>query len=393
MKILLATDLYTPAVNGVVTSTVSLKKSLETLGHDVRILTLSKDGYIDEKKNIYAISSINFNKVYPGARIKLFDDRAIVKRIIQWRPDVIHTQSEFSTFRTANHIADYLDIPIVHTYHTIYEDYTHYFSPSRTAGRKIVSSLTRKILSDAEAVIAPTEKVHRILNRYGVVQPVSVIPTGIQLEKFQTVFSQEEKMAIRRQYNIPEDAFLFVSLGRLAKEKNIEEIIYYLSIVKQDVYFLIVGDGPNKDVLKAYVTELGLEDRIRFTGMVNPSNVPLYYQVGDLFVCASTSETQGLTYIEALASGLPALCRADESIEEVIIDGLTGYQYRSFKEFEACLYVLMNDKLAYTKMTFDVKEFVACHYSSQVFGQQVSAIYKKAIASYYLRKQMITMSR
>ncbi len=393
MKILLATDLYTPAVNGVVTSTVSLKKSLETLGHDVRILTLGKDAYIDEKKNIYAISSINFNKVYPGARIKLFDDRAIVKKILQWRPDVVHTQSEFSTFRTANHIADSLDIPIVHTYHTIYEDYTHYFSPSRTAGRKIVSSLTRKILSDAEAVIAPTEKVHRILNRYGVVQPVSVIPTGIQLEKFQTVFSQEEKMAIRRQYNIPEDAFLFVSLGRLAKEKNIEEIIYYLSIVKQDVYFLIVGDGPNKDVLKAYVTELGLEDRIRFTGMVNPSNVPLYYQVGDLFVCASTSETQGLTYIEALASGLPALCRADESIEEVIIDGLTGYQYRSFKEFEACLYVLMNDKLAYKKMTFDVKEFVACHYSSQVFGQQVSAIYKKAIASYYLRKQMITMSR
>lgn len=393
MKILLATDLYTPAVNGVVTSTISLKKSLETLGHDVRILTLAKDGYIDEKKNIYAISSINFNKIYPGARIKLFDDRAIVKRIFQWRPDVIHTQSEFSTFRTANHIADYLNIPIVHTYHTIYEDYTHYFSPSKIAGKKIVSSLTRKVLSNAETVIAPTEKVHRILNRYGVVQLVSVIPTGIQFEKFQTVFSQEEKMMIRRQYNIPEEAFLFVSLGRLAKEKNIEEIIYYLSLVKHNIYFLIVGDGPNKQNLIAYVKDLGLEDRIRFTGMVNPTDVPLYYQVGDLFVCASTSETQGLTYIEALASGLPGLCRADESIEDVIIDGQTGYQYRSFKEFESCLYVLMNDKLAYTKMIYDVKEFVACRYSSQVFGQQVSAIYKKAISSYYLRKQMITMSR
>lgn len=393
MKILLATDLYTPAVNGVVTSTISLKKSLETLGHDVRILTLAKDGYIDEKKNIYAISSINFNKIYPGARIKLFDDRAIVKRIYQWRPDVIHTQSEFSTFRTANHIADYLNIPIVHTYHTIYEDYTHYFSPSKIAGKKIVSSLTRKVLSNAETVIAPTEKVHRILNRYGVVQLVSVIPTGIQFEKFQTVFSQEEKMMIRRQYNIPEEAFLFVSLGRLAKEKNIKEIIYYLSLVKHNIYFLIVGDGPNKQNLIAYVKDLGLEDRIRFTGMVNPTDVPLYYQVGDLFVCASTSETQGLTYIEALASGLPGLCRADESIEDVIIDGQTGYQYRSFKEFESCLYVLMNDKLAYTKMIYDVKEFVACRYSSQVFGQQVSAIYKKAISSYYLRKQMITMNR
>lgn len=393
MKVLLVTDLYVPAVNGVVTSTVSLKGALENLGHEVRVLTLAKDGYIDEKENIYAISSINFNKVYPGARVRLFSDRAIVKRVLKWRPDVIHTQTEFSTFRTATHLAEYLDVPVVHTYHTIYEDYTHYFSPSRKAGRKIVSSLTRKLLSDVEAVIAPTEKVRGILDRYGVIQPVSVIPTGIQLEKFKHNFSEEEKMAFRRKYDIPEDAFLFVSLGRLGKEKNIEEILSFIPLLKQDVYFLIVGDGPNRFDLKNYVDELGLNHRVRFTGMVQPDEVPFYYQVGDLFVCASTSETQGLTYIEALASGLPALCRADESIENVIIDGYTGYQYRSFKEFESCLYVLMKDKLAYTKISFDAREFVIQNYSSQAFGLRVSAIYKKAIETYYFKKQLMSMSR
>src|SRR5699024_3818967 len=103
------------------------------------------------------------NKIYPGARVKLFSDRAIMHNIMDWRPDLIHTQIEFSTFRMAKKIAHYLDIPIVHTYHTIYEDYTHYFSPSKITGRKIVSLLTKRVLSDVEAVIAPTQKVNNIL--------------------------------------------------------------------------------------------------------------------------------------------------------------------------------------------------------------------------------------
>lgn len=389
MRILLATDLYAPAVNGVVTSTVSLKKSLEDLGHDVRILTLAEYGYLDTEEKIYAVSSLNVNKVYPGARVKFFPDRSVVRRIIQWQPDIVHTQSEFSTFRMAKQIAQYLDIPIVHTYHTIYEDYTHYFSPSKKTGRKIVSLLTKRILNEMEAVIAPTEKVNAILKDYGVTQPINVIPTGIQLEQFEQEFSKEELLAVREQYNIPKDAFLLVSLGRLGKEKNIEEILFFLSLLKQDdIYFLIVGDGPNKYELMNEVEALGLNDHVRFTGMVDPDRVALYYQVADLFVCASTSETQGLTYIEALASGVPALCRADESIEDVVIDGETGYQYNHFKEFESCLYVLMHDKALHQEMAAQARELVFRHYSSQSFGAQVSTVYKKALESYYTNQMM-----
>lgn len=393
MKILLATDLYVPAVNGVVTSTVSLKSSLENLGHEVRVLTLAKEGYIDSERNIYAVSSLNFSRVYPGARVTFFDDRDIFRKIVQWQPDVIHTQSEFSTFRMANHLAEYLTIPIVHTYHTIYEDYTHYFSPSRRTGRKIVSLLTKKRLSEVEEVIVPTKKVATILNRYGVSEPVSIIPTGIELDKFQVELSSEKREALRKEYGIPKDAFLLVSLGRLGKEKNIEEILYFLSMVKQAAYFLIVGDGPNKYSLTQYVKELGLENRVHFTGMVAPDEVPIYYQLGDLFVCASTSETQGLTYIEALASGLPALCRADDSIKEVIVDGITGYQYRSFKEFESCFYSLMSNKKTYNKMAFDAKEFVFTHYSSESFGLQVQEVYERAINSYDKKNNLMISNR
>ena len=386
MKILLATDLYIPAVNGVVTSTISLKRSLENLGHEVRVLTLAENGYIDVAHNIYAVSSLNMNKVYPGARVKFFRDRSILKDIIFWKPDLIHTQSEFSTFRMAKYIAEYLNIPIVHTYHTIYEDYTHYFSPSKKTGKKIVSMLTKKLLDDAEAVIAPTEKVQRMLINYGVSQPISVIPTGIQLEKFQNTFEEEEVLKLRDYYGIPRNAFLLLSLGRLGKEKNIEELLYFLSLLKLDVYFLIVGDGPNKHHLTEYTKELGLEDCVIFTGMINPDDVSIYYQVSDLFISASSSETQGLTYIEALASGVPALCRADEAIENVIVDGQTGFQYHSFKEFESCLYFLMNDHCAYQQMAITAQNFAFEYFSFTVFGTQVEAIYHKAVKTYYTKQ-------
>ena len=388
MRILITTDLYTPTINGVVTSIVSLKKSLEKLGHDVRVLTLADYGYINEVDHVYAVSSLNVDKVYPGARVKLFSDRSIIRDLIEWQPDVVHTQSEFSTFRMAKQIAQYLNIPIVHTYHTVYEDYTHYFSPSRTTGRKIVSLFTKRVLNEVESVIAPTNKVENILNKYGIAQPITVIPTGIQLERFEERISEEDRRAFRAQYDIPEDAFLLVSLGRLGKEKNIDEILFFLSLLKQDVYFLIVGDGPHKVNLMNKVSELGLDSRVRFTGMVSPLDVAKYYQVGDLFVCASTSETQGLTYIEALASGIPALCRADASIENVIINGQTGYQYHHYKEFESALYALMKNKAHYQKLATQAKDFVTRNYSSQAFGLNVSIIYGQAIESYHSNQMM-----
>ena len=208
------------------------------------------------------------------------------------------------------------------------------------------------------------------------------------MERFQDPISQEERRAFRTQYDIPEDAFLLISLGRLGKEKNIEEILFFLSLLKRDVYFLIVGDGPNKFNLINKVEELGLNEHVRFTGMVSPLDVAKYYQVADLFVCASTSETQGLTYIEALASGIPALCRADESIENVIINGQTGYQYHHFKEFESALYALMKNETHYQQLAAQAKDLATRYYSSQAFGLQVSHIYGQAIESYHAKQVM-----
>ena len=136
------------------------------------------------------------------------------------------------------------------------------------------------------------------------------------------------------------------------------------------------------------VDELGLSHLVRFTGMVSPLDVAKYYQVADLFVCASTSGTQGLTYIEALASGIPALCRADESIENVIINGQTGYQYHHFKEFESALYALMKDEVHYKQVAVQAKDFVSRNYSSQAFGLHVSSVYGQAVESFHSNQMM-----
>lgn len=134
MKILITTDWYTPAVNGVVTSVKNLQRELERRGHEVRILTLSQSLHSWSRDGVTAIGSVNAGRIYPGARLRTAMAGRWVRELMDWRPDVIHSQCEFSTFFLARRIAEELDVPLVHTYHTVYEDYTHYFSPSVRVG-------------------------------------------------------------------------------------------------------------------------------------------------------------------------------------------------------------------------------------------------------------------
>ena len=239
------------------------------------------------------------------------------------------------------------------------------FLQVRKLDEKLFLRYLKNYLTTLKQSLRQQEKWKKCLKDTGFHQPISVIPTGIQLNKFHHSFPVAERAALRNRYNIPKDAFLLLSLGRLGKEKNIEELLYFLSLIKFDIYFLIVGDGPNRDHLMEYTKELGLEKQVVFVGMIDPDEVPIYYQMANLFVSASSSETQGLTYLEALASGIPALCRADEAIENVVINGQTGYQYHSFKGFESCLYYLMHDQTAYNQMALSAQDFAFEHFSAK----------------------------
>jgi 1,2-diacylglycerol 3-alpha-glucosyltransferase len=379
MKILITTELYKPAINGVVTSVVTLKEQLESMGHEVKVLTLAKKHTVPSE-DVYAAPSYSVGKIYPGARFALSSDEEIIEAILSWEPDIIHTQCEFSTFRMAKKIAKERNIPIVHTYHTVYEDYTHYFSPRKTWGKKIVSVFSKRVLKNTDAVIVPTQKVRHLLEDYGVTQPIHVIPTGIHLEKFDATLSTQEKVALRKKFGIPTSNHLLVAVGRLAKEKNLDEILQYMAYIKDpSLSLLIAGDGPHREKLEEFVQENGLSKTVHFAGMIDPNEVNTYYQLADVFVSASTSETQGLTYVEAMASGLPVLCRKDECLNGVLIEGENGYSYQSFTQFEERLYSLLLDAHLRNKLADQAKHFAHENYSSQRFAEKVEDIYNDVL--------------
>lgn len=327
MKILITSDWYAPTVNGVVTSVLNLQRGLEAMGHEVRILTLSETAHSRTEGPVTAIGAIGAGRIYPGARLRAAPGTELLQELAAWKPDIIHTQCEFSTFLMARKLSALTGAPMVHTYHTMYEDYTHYFSPSRRWGRKAVSVFSRWVVNQTACVIAPTVKVRRLLEGYQVNRPIHVIPTGIDLSRFCRPVDEIQLNVLRRSLGIPAEAFVMVYVGRLAEEKNISELLHQTAALSDpSVRLLLVGDGPYRASLESQVQALGLTEQVIFTGMIPPDQVADYYRLGNVFVSASSSETQGLTYLEALSSGVPALCRRDECLEGIIRDGLNGWQ-------------------------------------------------------------------
>lgn len=382
MKILITTDWYKPVINGVVTSVVNLAHGLETMGHEVRILTLSGSLRSYQENNVTFIGSVSVGLVYPNARLKMALSHRFVRELVEWKPDVVHSQCEFSTFFLAKKIAQECGAQLVHTYHTVYEDYTHYFSPSVRLGKYMSAAFSRKILSNTQAVIAPTEKVAGMLARYSVDQPIFTVPTGLELEHFLAPESKEARERLRAELGIGADDFVFIYVGRLAKEKNIEELFELLkNRTPVCSKLLLVGDGPHRETLEKLACELKLRDRVIFAGMVQPDNVGLYYKTGDVFVSASQSETQGLTYIEAMACGLPMLCRKDRCLDAVIEHGCNGFEYDSPEQFAAIAEKLCLLPYYRRCVGLTAQETVRAHSSEQRFAQAVCEVYRACLTN------------
>ena len=335
MKILIASDWYVPVVNGVVVSVLNLKRGLEARGHEVKVLTLSTNREsVKDGEDVYRLGSVSANKIYPGARFSVAPGSGLVEELIRWSPDVIHTQCEFCTFVAARRIARVCGVPIVHTYHTIYEDYTHYFHLSRKFGGALARTATGWVSDMVDCIIAPTRKVRDLLLTYSVKAPVYVIPTGIDIERFARQEAPTERAALRAALGLSQDAKVLISVCRLAAEKNIEELLRCFEACRdKSLKLVIIGDGPHRGSVEKLISDLDLEKRVIMTGMVAPKAIPRYYRMGDLFICASTSEAQGLTYIESLAAGVPVLCKRDECLDGLVVNGKNGWQYDTMQEF------------------------------------------------------------
>lgn len=379
MKIGLFTDTYYPQINGVATSVLMLKESLEIMGHQVYVFTTTDPKADSEERNVYRVPSIPF---ISERRVGMFYNTHLAKFIRELGLDVIHTHTEFSLGIFGRAMAKELNIPFLHTYHTIYEDYTHYIGRlgildpiAKMAARKI----SINFCNSADKVIVPTNKVKDLLLSYDVKKDISIIPTGIELNKFSKYnYNSDVIKNLRINLGIQEKDKVILYIGRIAKEKNIGEILYAMKAYlkeKRDVKFVLIGDGPEKSNLEDLAKELGIHEKIIFAGERPWNDIGMYYQLGNVFVSASQSETQGLTYIEALASGLPVVAKKDECLNGVIDDNVNGYAFRDREDFIKALNSILYNDLKYERLSFGAIKSTR-KFSVEYFAREVEELYK-----------------
>ena len=381
-KILITTDLYTVSTNGVVTSVQNLFDELTAKGHDVRILTISDTLHSHKEGAVYYIRSVPLKAVYPDLRMPTSYRNKLIQEIIDWKPDVVHSQCEFFSYQFAARISRITGAPLVHTYHTLYEQYlTSYIIPSKRLGDYLAKVLSRARLRRVSTLVAPTQKVENTLQGYGLQAPISIVPSGISLEQHKQRLTAQQRAEKRRELGIAEDDLVLLNLGRLGGEKNLGELLELFAEARkqnENLKFLIVGDGPAREDLEKLAKKLEIEDYVIFTGMVPPGEVQNYYQLGDVFVSASTSETQGLTYIEAAANGLPLLCRQDDCLADVLQEGENGYEYTSAEEFLNAIDTVMEDpkwRSAAARRSQEIAE----SFDKKNFGEAIEHIYESVL--------------
>jgi len=331
---------------------------------------------------VYYVRSVPLKGVYPDLRMPTTYRSRFIQEIIDWKPDVVHSQCEFFSFQFAARISRITGAPIVHTYHTLYEQYlTSYVVPSKRLGEFVAKMFSRNRLRNVKTLVAPTLKVENALQGYGLHAPISVVPSGISLEQHHQRLTSEQRRQMRQSLGIGEDDRVMLNLGRLGGEKNLGELMELFAQARQHndkLKFLIVGDGPAREDLQRQAQRLGVAEYVIFTGMVDPSQVQNYYQLGDIFVSASTSETQGLTYIEAAANGLPLLCRQDDCLADVLQEGQNGYEYTSAEEFLQAIDMVMHDT-QWREAAARRSQEIAAAFDKKAFGEAIENIYESVL--------------
>ena len=384
MNIGLFSETYYPEINGVATSVYMLKNELENRGHNVYVFTTTTPGAPEHEHNVFRVPSMPFIFI-TERRVGLFYQPKLAHIIKKLSLDIIHTHTEFSLGIFGRIMARELKLPIVHTYHTIYEDYTHYlthFKMLDSRAKAFARTYSKVCCNTVEQVIVPSEKTKELLMTYSVHKDIAVVPTGIDLNKFdKNQFLMEDVNALKQKYNIKPQEKVLLYLGRVSQEKNIEEIIRampeYMK-TREVVKFVIVGSGPALEKLEHLVKELGLVERFIFTGSQPWDTIGLFYQLGNVFVSASRSETQGLTYIEAMASGLPVVAREDKCLEDILEEGKNGYSFTDtnglYQGLDQILF--LDTQTNYSENSIEkVKK-----YSTQEFALQIEKVYQHVIS-------------
>lgn len=394
MRIGIFTDAYDPDVNGVATSAKVLYEQFTKMGNQCFVVCTHSDKVgIKKEGDIIRL---------PGIELKSFYGYGIVPpvmplfatEIAKLQLDIIHIETEFGVGILGSSVAKYLKIPMVRTYHTDYIDYANYFFPEKLsllnkASSTVVTGIVKILSEDCLRLMTPSQKTKDILIEAGVRTKIDVVPNGIDLDRFKPENVDKEKVAsIKQELNINDERKTLIYLGRIADEKRLDLVINTFKKVKENnlkLRLLVVGLGPAYDKNLKLCEKLQLQDYISFLGKKAPEDVPAYYQVADGFISASTSETQGLTYIEALSSALPIIVAYDDVLTNLVNEGVNGYFFtdedecyqklKQFSELSKQDYQILSNNAINSVSIYDAHKFAEDTFK---IYEEVLEVYKKS---------------
>ena len=391
MRIALFTDTYPPFVNGVSTSTFNLANALTARGHEVLVVAPRfTDGKMEQIGNVLYIPGIALKKIY-GYRVTNFFANKPISIVKKFKPDLIHNQTDFTIGVFARRCAKKLKLPIVYTYHTSYEDYTYYITHGimDRFAKRFVRAYSRDLSGRMTEFITPSEKTKEYMRMAGSDVYVNVIPTGIDFSIFKSDKIDQHKLAeFKQAHNIKPNTKVFLILGRIAKEKSMDVslrsiALYHNKHPEVDIKVIVVGQGPFKEELELYAEELGISNLTDFIGEVGCLEVPFYYHLCDIYTSASITETQGLTFMEAMAAGKIVLARFDSNLTGTITNGKTGFFFTDDNSFvnqvEKIFSLSSKEKEAIIKEAYATVDA----YSIDKFYDNIVRVYKRAIRKFW----------
>ena len=323
LRILLISDVYFPRVNGVSTSIRTFTEQLQLLGHTVHLI--APDYGIKTIDEAW-ITRVPARSIYFDPEDKLIKYGGLLKLLPSLKTqhyDLIHIHTPFIAHYAGLKLAKLMQIPVVETYHTFFEDYLHHYLPwiPNFAARGLARFISKRQCNQVDAIVAPSQPMLDVLRTYGINAQASVIATGLQNHSF----SEANGDTFRRQYSIALERPMLLYVGRVAFEKNIHfllKIVKQLSKIMPQVLLVIAGEGPAEASLRAAVSMLGIAQNVQFIGYLDrEKQLNACYKAADIFIFSSKSETQGLVLLEAMAQGTPVVAIAELGTASILIEG------------------------------------------------------------------------
>jgi 1,2-diacylglycerol 3-alpha-glucosyltransferase len=380
MRIAIFTNNYLPNPYGVSGSIESFRKQFEKRGHTVYIFAPNYKNYEDKNPNVFRFPSldIEYKIKFPIVIPYSLKMSRIIKEL---KFDIVHSQHPNLLGTVAKKWAEKKNAPLVFTWHTLYDQYAHFFPllPSRLTG-KIVISQAVKYANKAEQIIVPTPCIKNIIQNWGVKnENIEAIATGVEEEFYQN----PDRNLIRQKFNIKEDEILLLLVSRITQEKNIEFLFNSVAKVLKDnakVKFLLAGEGNLLPKLKNKSLTNNLSDRIFFEGNIPKEKLKNYYAAGDIFVYASKSETQGMIITEAMYCGLPIVAVNAPGICDLIQKNINGLLIQENKEeFKNAIQKLINNKELRDNFSAESKKIARENYTDSICTEKMLKIYEKLI--------------